>query len=256
MRIIKLVMTCLWFLLVSRFTSANEANMNCLRSIKSQVEDPNGYLSSWVFHNVTEGSICMFNGVSCWNDKENRVMSIELPGYGLKGEFPHGINQCYGLTNLNLSGNNFIGVLPSNIASLVAFLTTLDLSYNQFSGEIPAGLSNITYLNILMLQGNQFTGQLPPELASLQRLRQFSAADNQLIGPVPKFDEAMGIGEDSFANNTGLCGLPMDLCIDLEEEMIRFGMIGAALFAPVGAFLGWFFLNDKKEKRGELRRRS
>ncbi|XP_022543002.1 probably inactive leucine-rich repeat receptor-like protein kinase At5g48380 [Brassica rapa] len=185
--------TCLWFLLVSSFTGANEVNVNCLRSIKSQVKDPKRSLSS-----------------------------------------------------LDLSRNNFSGALPSNIASLIPFVTTLDLSYNQFSGEIPTGLLNVTFLNTLMLQHNQFTGQLPPQLASLQRLKQFSVADNHLIGPVPKFNEAY-FGSESFANNTDLCGLPMEFCINPEEKVSRFGQmgaaIGAAIFAPVGAFLGWFFFN-------------
>ncbi|KAF8079512.1 hypothetical protein N665_1021s0007 [Sinapis alba] len=215
--------TCLWILLMSSFTGdANEVNINCLRSIKSQVKDPKQHLSSWVFSNVTASSIC-----------------------GFIGEFPLGINQCSDLTGLDLSGNNFSGALPSNISFLIPFVTTLDLSYNQFSGEIPAGLSNVTFLNTLMLHHNQFTGQLPPELASLQRLKELSVADNQLTGPVPKFKEALGIGQESFANNTDLCGLPMDYCVDPEENVIWFGkmgaVIGAAVFAPVGALLGWFF---------------
>ncbi|WZZ38460.1 LOW QUALITY PROTEIN: hypothetical protein YC2023_034719 [Brassica napus] len=226
---------------------ADEDNVNCLRSIKSQVEDPNGYLSSWVFRNVTEGSICKF---SVWNDVENKVINIELSGYGLKGEFPLGFNQCSALGGLNLSGNNFFGVLPSSsIASLVPLVTFLDLSYNQFSGEIPASLWNITYLNCLMLQHNQFTGQLPPELASLRRLATFLAADYQLTCP------PLGIGVESFANNKGLCGWPIDYCIEQEEKVIRFGKIGAAVSAPVGTFLGWFF-NGRKKKRGDIRHRS
>ena len=256
MCIITLFTTCLCFLLVSTFTGADEGNVNCLRSIKSQVEDPNGYLSSWVFRNVTEGSICKFSGVSCWNDVENKVINIELSGYGLKGEFPLGFNQCSALGGLNLSGNNFFGVLPSSsIASLVPLVTFLDRSYNQFSGEIPASLWNITYLNCLMLRHNQFTGQLPPELASLRRLAAFLVADNQLTCPVPKFNEALGIGVESFANNKGLCGWPIDYCIEQEEKVIWFGKIGAAVSAPVGAFLGWFF-NGRKKKRGDIRHRS
>uniref|UniRef100_A0A0D3B1I1 Leucine-rich repeat-containing N-terminal plant-type domain-containing protein n=1 Tax=Brassica oleracea var. oleracea TaxID=109376 RepID=A0A0D3B1I1_BRAOL len=162
MCIITLFTTCLCFLLVSTFTGADEDNVNCLRSIKSQVEDPNGYLSSWVFRNVTEGSICKFSG---------------------------------------------------------------------------------------------FTGQLPPELASLRRLATFLAADYQLTCPVLKFNEALGIGVESFANNKGLCGWPIDYCIEQEEKVIRFGKIGAAVSAPVGTFLGWFF-NGRKKKRGDIRHRS
>ncbi|KAF3545126.1 hypothetical protein DY000_02000677 [Brassica cretica] len=259
MSLITLVATCLWFLLVSSFSGANEANVNCLRSIQSQVKDPNGYLLSWVFGNETAGYICKFAGVTCWHDDENRVLSIKLSGFGLGGEFPLGIYNCTDLVGLDLSRNNFSGVLPSNIASLVPSVTVLDLSYNQFSGEIPASLPNINFLNTLMLQHNQFTGQLPPELASLRRLKQFSVAYNHLTGPVPEFNNSSIFGLESFANNKGLCGPPMDYCTEPEEEMIRFGMIGAAVsaavFAPLGVFLDWFF-NGRKEKQGNIRHRS
>ncbi|CAH8334898.1 unnamed protein product [Eruca vesicaria subsp. sativa] len=249
MSITTLVSTCLWFLLVvPSLTGANEVNVNCLRSIKSQVKDPKGSLSSWVFHNGTSSYVCGFIGVECWD--VDRVLSIDLSGFGLQGEFPLGLKECSSLTGLDLSGNNFSGSLPSNIASLIPFVTTLDLSYNQFSGEIPAGLSDVTYLNTIMLQHNHFTGQIPPEIASLKRLKQFSVAENQLTGPVPEFNEALGIGVESFANNTDLCGWPMDYCIEQEEKVSRFGKmgaaIGAAVFAPVGAFLGWFFRKEKQ----------
>ncbi|ESQ41661.1 hypothetical protein EUTSA_v10015945mg, partial [Eutrema salsugineum] len=248
MSIITVVATCLWFLLVSSFTGANEANVNCLKSIISQVEDPNGYLSNWQFRNQTVGFICKFCGVTCWHDDENRVLSIRLPGYGLKGEFPLGIELCQDLTGLDLSRNNFSGTLPSNISDLITLATILDLSHNQFSGEMPVGLSNISFLNSLLLQQNQFTGRLPPQLGSLTRLTKFSVADNLLTGPVPIFSETTSrIGVESFANNPSLCGQPLEACVDRSGEMIRLGKIGAAigaaLFAPVGAGLGWFFLN-------------
>ncbi|KFK25890.1 hypothetical protein AALP_AA8G175500 [Arabis alpina] len=253
MSMITLVATCLWFLLVSNFTGANQLNINCLQSIKSQVEDPNDYLSSWVFSNTTQGFICKFSGVSCWHDDESRVLSIKLSGYGLIGEFPQGIKDCSDLVGLDLSRNNFSGALPSNMTDLVPLLTILDLSYNQFSDEIPPSLSNITYLNTLMLQHNQFTGPLPSLLAQLRRLSRLSVANNRLTGPVPDFDSSLNFGLDSFANNPDLCGSPLDACPDPEEGIMKSGMIGAmvgaAIFAPVSAFLDWVFFNGKKETR-------
>ncbi|KAL1213054.1 putatively inactive leucine-rich repeat receptor-like protein kinase [Cardamine amara subsp. amara] len=254
-----LVTTCLWFLLVSSFTDADEANVNCLKTFKSQVEDPNGYLTSWDFRNETAGFICNFSGVTCWHDDENRVLSIKLSGYGLRGKFPVGIKECSDLVGLDLSRNNFSGALPFTLTSLIQLVTILDLSYNQFSGEIPASLSNITFLNTLMLQNNHFTGQLPSQLVSLKRLSKFSVANNWLTGPVPNFDESLNIGPESFANNLDLCGWPMDACVE-EEEVIWLGKISAAIsaviFAPLGASLGWlFFINGRKEKQGDIRRR-
>ncbi|VVB14787.1 unnamed protein product [Arabis nemorensis] len=252
MSMITLVATCLWFLMVSNFTGANQKNIDCLIAIKSQVEDPNNYLSSWAFINQTEGSICKFCGVTCWHDDENRVLSIKLSGFGLRGKFPHGIRECTDLTGLDLSRNNFSGPLPSNILYLIPIITTLDLSYNQFSGKIPPSLSNITFLNTLMLQHNQFTGPLPPQLVQLRRLNKFSVADNRLTGPVPNFN-VLYFGVETYANNPDLCGPPLDDCPDPEEGMMRSAKIGAAvgasIFAPVAAFLDWFFFKDKKKEK-------
>ncbi|KAF8100435.1 hypothetical protein N665_0224s0021 [Sinapis alba] len=155
----------------------------------------------------------------------------------------------------DLSRNNFSGVLPSNIGSLVLFLTTLDLFDNQFSCEIPTSLSNITYLNTLMLQKNQLTGPLPPELVSLLRLTKFSVAFNQLTGPVSNFN--LKFGRESFFSNEGLCGQPMDPCVDPKEDVIRLekigGVIGGALFAPLGVFLDWFVSSGRKKKQEDRR---
>ncbi|KAG7537071.1 Leucine-rich repeat-containing N-terminal plant-type [Arabidopsis suecica] len=48
---------CLCLLLLCTLIDANQADVDCLRTFKSQVEDPNGYLSSWVFGNETAGYI-------------------------------------------------------------------------------------------------------------------------------------------------------------------------------------------------------
>ncbi|XP_010493653.1 PREDICTED: probably inactive leucine-rich repeat receptor-like protein kinase At5g48380 [Camelina sativa] len=196
-------------LLLSSLADANQANIDCLKTFKSQVEDPNGYLSSWEFGNQTaQGFICKFSGVTCWHDDEDRVFSIMLSGYGLGGVFPQGIKLCSDLTHLDLSRNNFSGPLPSYISLYSPVITTLDLSYNSFSGEIPMLISNITFLNTLQLHHNQFTGTLPPQLGQLRRLNTFSVADNRLEGPIPKFNSA-SITSESFANNLNLCGKPL-----------------------------------------------
>lgn len=109
-----------------------------------------------------------------------------------------------------------------------------------------------------MLQKNNFTGPLPPELVSLPRLTKFSVAFNQLTGPVPNFN--LKLGRENFSSNEGLCGQPMDPCVDPEEDIIRLGKIGAAvgaaLFAPLGAFLDWFVFSGRKKKQEDRRHRS
>ena len=113
-------------------------DVDCLKSIKDSLEDPNGYLKdSWDFNDNTEGFICSFTGVERWHSSGEDVLNLRLHNMGLGGQFPRGIKNCTRLTGLALSDNELSGPLPFDIAELVPFVTSLDLSGNKFSGEIP-----------------------------------------------------------------------------------------------------------------------
>uniref|UniRef100_A0A5B7BYM0 Protein kinase domain-containing protein n=1 Tax=Davidia involucrata TaxID=16924 RepID=A0A5B7BYM0_DAVIN len=208
----------LWVMLLicSSSSSINVAyatlsDLYCLTTLKQSLEDPLNYLSSWNFNNNTEGFICKFTGVECWHPDENRVINIHLSDMGLKGQFPRGIENCTSLTGLDLSSNKLSGPIPSDISQRLPFVTTLDLSSNSFSGEIPLSLANCTYLNVLKLDHNRLTGNIPLQLGLLNRIKTFSVANNLLSGQVPQFFNST-ITSESYANNPGLCGKPLDPC--------------------------------------------
>ena len=206
------IFACL-FLDILEISNGVQSDIDCSKSIKHSLEDPYGYLNtSWNFNNNTEGFICKFTGVECWNPDENRVLNLRLSDMGLSGRFPQGIKNCTSLTGLDLSNNELSGHLPKKISHLAWFLTSLDLSNNNFSGEIPVSLANCTYLNVLKLDHNHLTGQIPREFGLLARLKKFSVSNNMLTGPVPYFDPHSPITADGFANNPGLCGAPLEPC--------------------------------------------
>lgn len=247
----------LWLLLRSSFCHGVESDIRCLKSIKDSLEDPFNYLnSSWNFNNKTEGFICKFTGIECWHPDENKVLNIHLSDMGLKGPFPRGILNCTSLTGLDLSNNKLYGSIPSDISKLIGYVTTLDLSSNNFSGSIPPLLSNCTYLNILKLDHNRLTGQIPPELALLTRLKQFSAGNNLLTGPVPNFGNK-GITAESYANNPGLCGGPLEACHASPKKsstvIIVASAVGGVTFAAlaVGVGLAFFFRRVAVRKKEE-----
>jgi len=167
--------------------------------------DPSNKLD-WKFNNHTEGSICGFRGVDCWNPNENKVLSLHLGSMGLKGGFPDGLENCSSMTSLDLSSNSLSGPIPADISKQLQYITSLDLSYNSFSGEIPEALANCTYLNAVNLQHNKLTGTLPGQLAALGRLNQFNVADNQLSGQIPS--SLSKFPPSNFANQD-LCGRPL-----------------------------------------------
>lgn len=236
-------------------THGTDSDIFCLRSIKESLEDPFNYLkSSWNFNNQTEGFICHFTGVECWHDDENRVLNLKLSNMGLKGQFPRAIQNCSSLTGLDLSINQLSGTIPSDINKLLAFVVTLDLSSNDFSGNIPVGLANCSYLNVLKLDQNQLTGQIPPLLAQLDRIKTFTVTNNFLTGPVPSFASKAGITADSYSNNSGLCGVPLDPCQGkkVNTAVIAGAAIGGVIVAALAlGFVAFFFVRRVSVKKEE-----
>ncbi|PNX97823.1 putative inactive LRR receptor-like protein kinase [Trifolium pratense] len=224
-------------------TYGTESDIACLKSVHESLKDPNNYLENWKFDNIEEGFICQFTGVECLHPNENRVSNLKLSNMGLKGEFPQGIRNCTSLTGLDFSLNSLSKTISDDISILVNFVLTLDPSSNDFPGSIPVSLSNCTYLNSLKLDQNQLAGQIPPEFASLTRLKTFSVSNYLLSGPVPNFKPSL-IPEESFANNSALCGRPLKACTTSSKTntaVIAGAAVGgvtlAALVVAVGSCL-------------------
>ncbi|KAM4105677.1 hypothetical protein ACB094_04G010000 [Castanea mollissima] len=236
-----------------------QSEIDCLKSIKHSLEDPNGYLKdSWNFNDNTEGFICSFPRVDCWLGDGNKVLNLRLSNMGLRGQFPRGIKNCTSLTGLDLSNNKLSGPLPFDIAELVPFVTILDLSGNNFSGEIPKNIGNCSYLNVLKLDHNQLTGEIPPELGLLRRIKIFSVSDNMLSGVVPDVGN-VSFQAGSFANNEGLCGRPLKPCKTPKRGLkfdfsFKGGFVVGYVFSTVSAmtiFMSYYVVCINDKKRGK-----
>ncbi|KAL1166815.1 hypothetical protein V6Z11_A06G222100 [Gossypium hirsutum] len=79
------------------------------------------------------------------------------------------------LLELELSGNNFTGMIP-NVLANCSYLNILDLSNNSIYGELAA----------LDVSRNQLFGKLPQWRGNVLNLEQVSMADNQLNGSIPR----------------------------------------------------------------------
>lgn len=231
-----------------------EDDVRCLQGIKKAVQDPLGKLASWDFGNTTVGYICKFVGVSCWNDRENRILNLELRDMKLSGIVPQELEYCYSLQNLDLGGNEFSGSIPSEICTWLRFLVGLDLSNNHFSGSIPTDLAKCSYLNTLDLSGNRLSGNIPYQFSSLNRLKKFSVANNQLTGTIPPLSAQ--VDQTDFAGNKGLCGKPLGKCGGLSKKnlaiIIAAGVFGAAASLLLAFGLWWWYhlRLSKRRKRG------
>ncbi|XP_076886097.1 probably inactive leucine-rich repeat receptor-like protein kinase At5g48380 [Bidens hawaiensis] len=245
---------CVWILISTTYSNAVQSDIDCLRSIKNSLQDPENLLSSWDFNNNTEGFICRFTGIECWHPDESKVLNIRLSDMGLKGWFPLGLKNCTSLTGLDLSSNKLDGPLPNNMTDYIQYVTSLDLSSNNLSGGIPVSISKCSFLNVIRLDNNQFTGPIPLELNQLSRIKEFSVANNGLTGQVPYFQNAF----ENYAGNPGLCGGDKLRACQGGSKKTHMGVIigaaigGATLAAlVVGGGMMFFMRKVVRKKREE-----
>ncbi|KAI4387766.1 hypothetical protein MLD38_000172 [Melastoma candidum] len=237
---------------------ATQGDVTCLQGVKSLLADPQGRLNSWVFPNDTSlasgAFLCKFVGVSCWNEKENRVLKLELKGMNLSGTVPSSLSSCSSLQTLDLSNNGITGEIPRQICAWVPYLVVLDLSSNDLSGPIPSELVNCSFLNSLVLSNNQLTGTIPYELSGLARLKRFSVVNNKLVGRIPGFFSV--IEEADFKGNWDLCGKPWRGCGGLSRRNLKIvifaGVFGASCSLVFGLGIWWWYYSkySKRSKRG------
>ncbi|KAJ9187576.1 hypothetical protein P3X46_003017 [Hevea brasiliensis] len=241
------------FLFSLPFCFAIEDDVTCLEGLKNSLTDPLSRLASWDLTNNSVASICKLNGVSCWNEKENRIISLQLPVSQLAGQLPDSLKYCRSLQTLDLSGNALSGSIPSQICTWLPYIVTLDLSSNRFSGSIPPEIVNCKFLNNLILNGNKLSGSIPYGLGSLARLKRFSVADNDLSGSLPA--DLATFPEADFDGNDGLCGRPLGKCGGLSGKslgiIIVAGVIGAAGSLILGFVIWWWlYIRPSDKKKG------
>ncbi|WVY98344.1 hypothetical protein V8G54_030495 [Vigna mungo] len=139
------------------------------------------------------------------NFSKLRVLSLSNNNMG--GSISTRFVELNTLTYLDISGNDFYGLLPSFANSSVKFihmsnnrftglskstfknssLMILDLGYNRITSEIQdmiLGLENSS-LNILILKGNKFSGQIPQYVCQLKELFMLDLSSNNLSGLLP-----------------------------------------------------------------------
>jgi hypothetical protein len=130
------------------------------------------------------------------------------------------------VTALDLSSNQLIGSIPTEIESLTS-LEWLDLSSNQLSGPIPAAIGSLTSLLDLELSSNQLSGSIPAAIGSLANLEWLNLSSNQLVGPIP-----VEIGS----------------LTSLQNLFLSSNRLGGTIPAAIGGFTGlkWLYLDSNQ----------
>ncbi|CAL5020908.1 unnamed protein product [Urochloa decumbens] len=251
-------------------TPDNSTDMLSLLDFKRAITDPGRALSSW------NSSIphCQWEGVNCSLKHPGRVTMLTLVGLGLAGPISPSIGNLTFLESLNMSTNNFSGVLPPlyrlhKLQQLVLYknslegaipdslanrsnLNYLELSGNFLTGGIPSNMGRLSNLSYLGLSNNHLTGIIPPSLKNLSQLSSLALANNQLTGSIP--DELgqlpslqllfLGANNLSGAITRTLSNRSSLLYIDLS-----FNMLGNTLPSDIGDTLPnltFLYLNSNK----------
>ncbi|CAN8235447.1 unnamed protein product [Cochlearia groenlandica] len=218
--LVYLLYLSVFFPIVS-FSLCNSQDQESLLWFYSNVSSSQNSLLHW----NTSIDCCSWEGISCDDSIENRVISIHLPYKELSGNFPLSLFDIRSLSSLNLSHNHLSGSLPQGFFfSNLDQLLLLDLSYNRFIGELPLGNgSKNRILNVLDLSSNLLEGEILSGSVFLEEgfsLTSFNVSNNSFTGSIPSFlcKTSPRIKKLDFSYNkfSGFIPVGLGLCLKLS----------------------------------------
>ncbi|QCE13809.1 serine/threonine kinase [Vigna unguiculata] len=129
------------------------------------------------------------------------------------------ISNCSSLVRLRLEDNSFSGEIALKFTHLPHILY-VDLSRNNFVGGIPSDISQATQLEYFNVSYNlQLGGTIPAKTWSLPQLQNFSASSCGISGDLPLFESCKSISVIDLDNNnlSGVIPNSASKCRALEK---------------------------------------
>ncbi|KAL5546865.1 hypothetical protein UlMin_006552 [Ulmus minor] len=105
----------------------------------------------------------------------------------LNGEISPLICNLSHLLVLDVSNNNFSGMIPHCLGNFSDSLLVLNLRNNSFNGIIPLSCTKASNLRMIDFSDNQFQGILPQSLVTCTMLESLDLANNQLVDVFPSW---------------------------------------------------------------------
>jgi Leucine-rich repeat (LRR) protein len=156
---------------------------NLSQNIPSSLGNLTNLINLYLDNNNLQGSIPLSLS-KCRN-----LINLQLNNNNLSGSIsPQVIGLSFSPISLDLSANQFTGVLPMEVGNFIN-LEYLDISENMLFGKIPASLGSCLKLEFLAMRRNLFQGIIPPSFESLKGLEKLDLSNNNFSGQIPKFLE-------------------------------------------------------------------
>ncbi|CAH8357603.1 unnamed protein product [Eruca vesicaria subsp. sativa] len=111
----------------------------------------------------------------------------------------------------DVSYNSVSGFIPPSYGNM-GYLQVLNLGHNRLTGTIPDSLGGLKAIGVLDLSHNDLQGYIPGSLGSLSFLSDLDVSNNNLTGPIPFGGQLTTFPVTRYANNSGLCGVPLRPC--------------------------------------------
>lgn len=125
----------------------------------------------------------------------------------IKGlELEYNLEQVILVFNLDLSNNNFVREIPSELTNLF-ILINLNLSHYHLGGEILEKIGDLKSLESLDLSSNNLNGIIPGNLSNLNFLSCLNLSHNNLLRKIPTRKQLQTLDDPSInEGNLRLCG--------------------------------------------------
>ncbi|XP_051117573.1 LRR receptor-like serine/threonine-protein kinase HSL2 [Andrographis paniculata] len=181
----RLLIIAILILCFTLLTDASARDAAILVRVKTgHLRDPAGVLDGWVVSD--RNAPCNWTGIQCDADRHD-VVSINLSGFNVSGDFPADFCRISSLRSLDVSSNNLGGEISSDSMSPCSHLLYLNLSINNFVGNLPDFPVPFVNLTVLDFSFNNFSGDIPASFAGFQKLEFLSLGSNLLNGSIPEF---------------------------------------------------------------------
>ncbi|PHT42395.1 hypothetical protein CQW23_16420 [Capsicum baccatum] len=133
------------------------------------------------------------------------LVVLLLENNSLSGAIPYWMFNLPYLSVLDLSMNNFEGVIPPSIQMKSSlFPSIVNLARNKLEGPIPTQLENV---NVIDLSLNNFVGSIPAQIGEIPAIRSISLSKNKIHGSIPEsFCQSTNVLQVLDLSNNNLSG--------------------------------------------------